>query len=352
MSLRIAIAAISLIAAVLSMFVRTAAASEGEEEARLLKDAQATFSPLPHDFATHEFPVTPERVELGRQLFFDPRVSVDGTSSCARCHQAALYATDALVQSHGARNKVLLRNAPTVLNTALQFKQQWAGEFENVEAQATHALNAPGLGNPDAATALARINAIPGYVEQFRAAFPDQPDPITAENYGKAVGAYERTLVIPSRFDAYLRGNTDALSQDEQHGLRLFLETGCADCHNGAGIGGSEFEKFGVFADFRKQIGGNPDDQGRFGVTKDPTDKDVFKVPSLRNVAMTAPYFHTGTVAHLETAVRVMARVQLDKTLSDDEAKAIVAFLRSLTGTRPAGFETAPMLPAGFVPYK
>ncbi|MBP3956039.1 c-type cytochrome [Gemmata sp. G18] len=320
-----------------------------EKDAELLKDARDAFEPLPKDMATREFPVSPERVSLGRKLFFDPRISVDGTVSCSRCHLSALYATDALPKSHGARDKVLPRNANTLFNTALQFKQHWRGDFENVETQAKHALTGPGFGNPDFAAAMARVNAIAGYPELFKKGFPGEADPVNADNWGRAVGAFERTLVTPSRFDEYLGGKTDALTLTERNGLRVFMDIGCVNCHGGVGIGGGKFRKFGVKEDYWKATGSKEIDKGRFDLTKDPADTYTFKVPGLRNVEMTPPYFHDGSVGTLPEAVRVMARVQLGKTLSDEETGAIVTFLKSLTGNPPADFMTPPVLPpAGF----
>lgn len=326
-----------------------AAGRADESDAQLLKDAQDVFEPLPKDMATREFPATPERVSLGRMLFSDTRVSADGTVSCMRCHQASLYATDALPKSRGAHDKLLPRNANTVFNAALHVRQHWRGDFETVEQQAEHALLGPGMANPDYTTAMARVKAIPGYPERFKTAFPGEAEPVTADNWGKAVGAFERTLVTPSRFDDYLGGRADALTAGERRGLRTFIDTGCARCHRGVGVGGNQFRKFGVKEDYWKATHAREIDRGRADVTKDPADLYVFKVPGLRNVEMTPPYFHDGSVGTLPEAVRVMARVQLGKTLSDSDTAALVTFLKSLTGKPPADYATAPLLPpAGF----
>src|SRR5215831_17280628 len=189
------------------------------------------------------------------------------------------------------------------------------------------------------------IASISGYSSLFEKAFPGESNPITADNWGKAIGAYERTLVTPSRFDDYLRGNASALSDREKNGLRLFMSKGCTSCHNGPGVGGGMFQKFGVHEDYWKETGASNPDKGRFDVTKNPADLYVFKVPSLRNVAMTAPYFHDGSIASLHDAVRIMGKVQLGQTLADDEIADITAFLASLTGKLPADFATAPILP-------
>ncbi len=193
---------------------------------------------------------------------------------------------------------------------------------------------------------MTKLKAIPGYPALFAQAFPGQADPVTADNWGKAIGAYMRTLVTPSSFDAFLAGDDRALSSAAQAGLRTFIQVGCVACHNGVGVGGTMYQKFGLVEDYWKATGSTTIDKGRFDVTQNPADMHVFKVPSLRNVAMTPPYFHDGSIATLPAAVRVMARVQLGRTLTDGEVVDIVAFLESLTGQLPADFVTAPFLPS------
>src|SRR5207237_2927732 len=178
-------------------------------------------------------------------------------------------------------------------------------------------------------------------------AFPGDENPITPENWGRAIGAYERTLVTPSRFDRYLAGDRQALTAAEQQGLRTFINVGCPTCHNGVGVGGGMFQRFGVVEDYWKATASDPIDKGRANATKDPADLYVFRVASLRNVAVTPPYFHDGSVATLPEAAKVMARVQLGVTLSDADTRDIVAFLENLTGQLPANFATAPVLPSG-----
>jgi cytochrome c peroxidase len=179
----------------------------------------------------------------------------------------------------------------------------------------------------------------------FEKAFPGEQDAVTPENWGRAIGSYERTLVTPSRFDQFLSGDQQALSDAEQRGLRTFMETGCATCHNGPGVGGGMFQKFGVVEDYSKETGSKEVDKGRFDVTHDDADMYVFKVPSLRNVAMTPPYFHDGAVSTLPEAVRIMAKVQLGQDLAERDIADIVAFLGSLTGQLPDDFRNAPVLP-------
>ena len=323
------------------------AAGHAAGDDALLTDARSLFAPLPKDMATKERPITPALVELGRALFFEPRVSVDGTASCARCHQPQLYGSDALTKSHGNHDKIGGRNAPTVLNTALQVKQHWSGNREDVEDQATKALTGAGsYGNPNFDAPMARLKAIAGYQPLFKAAFPGDANPVTPANWGKAIGAYERTLVSRSRFDDFLDGNVEALSAAERAGLRTFIDTGCIACHNGVGVGGGDFRKFGVQEDYWKATGSTEIDKGRAVDTKKAEDEYLFKVPSLRNVAMTAPYFHDGSATSLDAAVRIMAKVQLGAAVNDKAVQDIVAFLGSLTGPLPANYATAPALPA------
>ncbi len=322
----------------------------GAADTSLRAQARTLFTPLPRDVGTPENPVTPERVHLGRLLFFDPRVSADGAVSCARCHQPTLYGTDALPRSIGAEHRTHPRHAQTVVNAAVQFVQHWRGDRTSVEDQAVKSLTAPlAFGNSSFASAMAKLRAIPGYAPLFTRAFLGEDDPITPDNWGKAIGAYMRTLLTPAPFDAFLQGDDRALTTAAQTGLRTFIRTGCATCHNGVGVGGTMYQKFGLMEDYWRATGSAVVDKGRFDVTQDPADLHVFKVASLRNVAMTPPYFHDGSVATLPEAVRIMARVQLGRTLTAGEVTEIVAFLESLTGRLPVSFVTAPILPPGAV---
>lgn len=335
------------LAAAMLLAATSALAAPASGDGALLEQARALFKPLPRDMATAQSPVAPGRVKLGRLLYFDPRASLDGTASCSRCHEPYLYGTDALATSIGVKGRSNPRNAPTVLNAALQTAEHWHGDRTSVEDQATKALLGPGsFGNPDFEAAMSKLRSIPEYVRLFHAAFPKDADPVTPANWGAAIGAYERTLVTPSPFDAYLRGDEHALGRQARAGLAKFMEAGCAACHNGVGVGGASYQKFGVVGDYWKETGSAAVDKGRFEATHDPADMYVFKVPSLRNVAMTPPYFHDGSVAKLDDAVRIMAKVQLGKQLSDEDVRAITAFLESLTGRLPRDFESAPRLPA------
>ena len=317
----------------------------------LLEQAQGVFRPLPKDMATPEYPLTKERVSLGRLLFFDTRFSIDGNLGCVTCHQPALYGTDGRPRSIGVKSRPHPRHAPTVLNAPLQFVIHWRGDRVDAEDQVAQSLLSPiTSGQPDEKAMLARVNGIPGYAPLFKEAFPNDPDPVSRKNMALAIGAFERTLVTPSRFDDYLKGKVEALSVGERAGLAKFIEVGCIACHNGPGVGGGMYQKFGVLEDYWKVTGSNPIDKGRAEVTNNQADLYMFKVPTLRNVAMTPPYFHDGSVATLPEAVKVMARVQLGARLEDKDVGDIVAFLASLTGPLPPDFATSPVLPAGAVP--
>jgi cytochrome c peroxidase len=251
-----------------------------------------------------------------------------------------------LPTSIGVRQRPHPRNAPTVLNAGLSPIIHWRGDRESLEDQAIKALTSPITnGHTDEKAILERLNQIAGYLPLFTAAFPNDPSPITGQNIAQAIAAYERTLLTPSPFDRYLGGEVDALPLQARAGLETFINTGCVACHNGVLVGGGMYRKFGVVEDYWKATRSQTIDNGRVDVTKNADDASVFRVASLRNVAMTAPYFHDGSVATLPEAVRVMARVQLGVTLGDAETSDIVAFLESLTGELPANFATAPSLP-------
>jgi cytochrome c peroxidase len=317
----------------------------------LLQDARSLFAKLPADFGGRERPLDPSRVALGKALFFDPRWSVDRNVSCSSCHNPALYGADAHAKSIGVRGRRHARNAPSVLNVAGDLAANWRADLRDVEHQAiTAALGALSTGHTDHAAWIAQLKSIGGYAAMFERAFPNDADPINPTNLSLAIGAYERTLVSPAPFDSYLDGDVSALTPQARAGLRTFIDVGCAGCHNSAGVGGAMLQKFGVQTDYWLATGSKDIDKGRFDVTRNDADLYVFKVPSLRNVAMTAPYFHDGSVATLAEAVRVMARVQLDRTLADEEVRNIVTFLNSLTGDLPKEFSSMPILPAGLTP--
>lgn len=282
------------------------------------------------------------QIALGRMLFFDTRLSKDRDLSCNSCHQLDAYGVDNQPTSPGAKGKRGGRNSPTVYHAAGHFAQFWDGRAADIEEQAKGPILNPGemaMSSPDDVVAILR--SVPGYAEPFAAAFPGEADPITYDNLGKAIGAFERKLVTPSRWDRYVAGDHTALTAPEVEGLKVFTDVGCMVCHTGEYVGGAMFQKVGVVEPWPNQK-----DQGRFEVTKQASDKMVFKVPSLRNIAMTAPYFHDGSSATLDVAVVAMARHQLGVELSPEETASIVTFLGSLTGDLPKDYIAVPALPS------
>lgn len=327
------------------------AGAENTEQA-LLNQARSLFKPLPDTAHVDDFPHSKARRELGKALFFETRVSVDGRMSCAACHNPAYHGADSLALSVGVHGKKLPRNAPTVFNTPLLIAQHYGGNRVSVEEQAMKALLSPlAYGNTTYAEAESKLEKL-GYEKKFQTAFPNEAKPITAENWATAIGAFERTLLTPSPFDKYLKGDHNAISKEAKLGLEKFIATGCAGCHNGVTVGGQSYQKFGIVEDYWLATGSKEmeelqgRDKGKFHDTKKPEDTYIFKVPQLRNVAMTPPYFHDGSVTRLDDAVRVMARVQLGQKLNDTDVTRIVAFLNTLTGEVPPQFSSVPSLPA------
>lgn len=271
------------------------------------------------------------RVKLGRQLFNDPRLSVNNTLSCASCHQLDKGGADTRAFSLGFDGEPVAVNTPSVFNTHLNFRQFWDGRVKTLEEQTDKVITSPHEMGNIWDTVVQRLNDDPGYLQGFTAAYPDA---ITKANIQNALASYERTLATPnSRFDQYLLGNTDILTLDEKYGYQRFKDYGCIACHQGVNIGGNMFQKFGVFGDYFADRG-NPTvaDLGRFNVTGDEADRSVFKVPSLRNVALTAPYFHDGSAPDLEHAVDVMFKYQLGRMPSPEDKRLIILFLKTLSG--------------------
>jgi cytochrome c peroxidase len=319
--------------------------SNGDED--LLKQAKQIFGPLPQAMVSEKNPITPEKVKLGKILFYETRFSVDGTVSCARCHPIGLYAADGLKKSIGNNCKVNPRNAPTLLNAAGQISAHWIGNRVDVEDQARQSVTGPpSFGMPSNEAVEAKLKGIPGYTELFRKAFPGESGPVTVDNFAKAVGAFERTLVTPSRFDSYLKGDPTALKEQEKRGLKVYMDADCATCHSGPYVGGQMYQEFGFLEPYWKFTKSDPIDEGRYAVTKNEADKYVFKVPILRNVAKTAPYFHDGSVDKLEEAVWIMGKVQLNRDLTKEQIGEIATFLKSLTGVIPKEALEIPLLPS------
>ena len=297
----------------------------------LQQQAQALFKPLPARLESDTNPLTDAKIALGRQLFFDRRLSKNQDVSCNSCHPLARYGVERERFSTGHRGQKGGRNAPTVYNAGHHLAQFWDGRAATLEAQAKGPmLNPVEMALPDGAAAERVLRSIPGYKPMFAAAFPADRSPITFDNAALAIGAFERTLVTPSRFDRYLAGDDKALTAPEKEGLKQFIATGCAACHHGEGVGGDLYQKLGVV----KPLPGLTD-PGRFDVTHDEADRFVFRVPSLRNVVLTGPYLHDGSVEKLDQMVVLMGRHQLGRELSKEEVSSIVIFLGSLTGQLP-----------------
>lgn len=300
----------------------------------------SALAPLPGsaDLAT---PVLAERVALGKMLYFEARLSKNHDVSCNTCHHLDAFGVDGEATSEGHAKQRGTRNAPTVFNAAIEFRQFWDGRAATVEEQATKPILNPVEMASDEGRVVATLQSMPEYVEAFAKAFPGEASPVTLGNVGVAIGAFERKLLTPARIDAYLSGDRGALDARQLAGAAAFARSGCPSCHFGAGIGGGTYQKAGLVKPWPNQR-----DQGRYEVTKQDGDRMLFKVPSLRNVEKTAPYFHDGSVASLDEAVRMMARHQLGKELSDQEVKDIVAFLGALTASPPADLLSQPTLPS------
>ncbi|MFT4623680.1 MAG: cytochrome c peroxidase [Myxococcota bacterium] len=281
-----------------------------------------------------------ELIALGRVLYYDPRLSVSNTISCNTCHPLDRFGVDNQPKSPGHDGARGRRNAPSTYNAAGHKALHWDGSQPDVETQAGRPILDPlEMGMPDEASVEAKLAAIEGYPALFAAAFPGVEPPLTFGNLETAIGAFERGLVTPGPLDAYLAGDAEALTHEQRTGLEAFVRTGCTTCHLGPYVGGSSFQQLGLVTPYVVA------DEGRFAVTGNPTDLHVFKPPSLRNVAQTAPYLHDGSVSTLPEVIGVMARHQLGKQLEPSTVDAIVAFLQALTGEIPSEYVARPPLP-------
>jgi cytochrome c peroxidase len=269
-------------------------------------------------------------VELGKKLYFDPRLSKSGFISCNSCHNLSMGGTDNIPTSIGDKWQQGPINAPTVLNSSLNVAQFWDGRAADLKAQAGGPIANPGEMAFTHTLAVGVLESIPAYVREFKQVFGK--DKISIEEVTLAIAEFEKTLVTPnSRFDQWLLGKADAINADEKAGYKLFKDSGCVACHNGPAVGGSSFQKMGLVAPYKA----NDKVEGRSAVTGKDADRFNYKVPTLRNVEMTYPYFHDGAANTLTEAVDVMGRIQLGKKFTADENGKIVAFLKTLTGDQP-----------------
>jgi cytochrome c peroxidase len=314
----------------------------GGYEADLLEQARIFFRPMPADAFPEGQQATQELIDLGKMLYYEPRLSKSGLISCHTCHNLSLAGVDNLPVSLGHKWQQGPRNAPTVLNAALHSSQFHDGREPDVESQALMPiLDAVEMASSEEHV-LAVINSIPGYVERFRISFPDDDQPVSFKNTGIAIGAFERILLTHSPFDSFIKGDTKALEKDELKGLEIFMNSGCIACHVRETLGGQTFARF---ITPHEQDGGAEPDPGRFNFTGREEDRHFFKVPSLLNVTETFPYFHDGSEWSLANAVREVGKSQLGIELTAEQVEYLVRFMHALSGEASAYARELPVLP-------
>ncbi len=287
--------------------------------------ASEPITPLPQTVKVNQ-----TKAELGKELFFDPILSHDDTISCATCHNLQQGGDDGLKFSFGIKGQEGTVNAPTVYNAVFNFRQFWDGRAKDLQEQAAGPIENPIEMGSSFEEVIAKLKKSK-YKKIFDAIYDDG---ITKQTITDAIAEYEKTLITPnSRFDKYLRGDENALTQNEKEGYGLFKSKGCASCHHGENIGGNLYNKFGIFNETNSKW------LGRYNITHKERDKYFFKVPSLRNIARTAPYFHDGRTYDLKEAVKIMSQYQLGRHITKEEISKIAAFLRSLNGELPKNIE-------------
>ncbi|ARE83218.1 Cytochrome c551 peroxidase [Roseovarius sp. EC-HK134] len=320
------------------------ALAQGAAASDLRERAQELFAPLPSTIpALNDNVITEDKIDLGKALFFDPRMSASGVFSCNSCHNLATGGDDNMETSIGHAWQKGPRNSPTVLNAVFNEAQFWDGRAADLAEQAKGPVQAGVEMANTPENVVATLMSMPQYIDWFTASFPEEENPVSFDNFAKAIEAYEATLITPSPFDAFLNGDDAALSDGQKAGLQLFIDKGCSSCHNGINLGGNGYYPFGLI----EKPGADvlpPDDRGRFAVTETADDSYVFRAAPLRNIDQTAPYFHSGKVWDLKVAVQIMGTSQLGEEINDAEADQIVAFLGALTGKMPE--VTYPVLPA------
>lgn len=313
-------------------------------EDTLRTEALKVFAPIPAEPPPlKDNPLTQEKIELGAMLYFDPRLSKSALISCNTCHNLGLGGADYQETSTGHGWQKGPRNSPTVFNSVFNMAQFWDGRAKDLAEQAKGPVQASVEMSNTPENVIKVLNSMAEYKARFKEAFPAEQDPVTFDNMAKAIEAFEAILLTPnSLFDRFLQGEEEALDSMAKDGLKIFMAKGCADCHGGINMGGDDYYHFGVMEVPESSIMAG--DKGRFEVTKTKDDEYFFKSPSLRNIALTAPYFHSGKVWSLREAVAVMSSSQLGATLSDNEVSQIVEFLMSTTGEQPQVVH--PILPA------
>lgn len=333
---------VSLGSAIAAGLLLSSAANADTDELR--ERANMLFKPVPTaEEVIKERNLNADQIELGRMLFFEPRISKSHIITCNTCHSLGTGGADNVPTSIGHNWDAGPRNSPTVLNSVFNATQFWDGRAEDLQEQAEGPIQADVEMNATPAMVEEVLKSIPAYEKLFAEAFADDKKPVTFKNATEAIGVFEKTLVTPNApFDKFLAGE-DALNKQEQDGLALFMDKGCTACHTGVNLGGQSFFKFGLIQDPSEEVRPSSD-KGLYDLTGKESDMYVFRVSQLRNIALTAPYFHSGTVWSLEEAVDIMAKTQLGQTLAKDEISAITAFLHTLTGDQVA--VEYPILPA------
>jgi len=329
----------TLISMMIVMLSVTAYASDP-----LMEEANDLFKPIPlYPPEIKDNKATTDKIELGKMLFFEPRISKSGFISCNSCHNVGMGGADFQETSTGHGWKRGPRNAPTVLNSVFNVAQFWDGRAKDLAEQAKGPVQASVEMNNTPENVVKTLKSMPEYVKLFKKAFPADESPVTFDNMAKAIEVFEATLITPnSRFDKYLNGDANALNEIERAGLDLFIEHGCDSCHSGINLGGDGYYTMGVIKRPADEI--MIGDKGRIKITRAKKDEFAFKSPSLRNIELTPPYFHSGVVWDLREAVSVMQDAQIRTTLSDDEIDKIVKFLKTTTGVQPK--VEYPILPA------
>ncbi|MDA8388129.1 MAG: cytochrome-c peroxidase [Nitrospiraceae bacterium] len=310
----------------------------------LMKKAQSLFKPIPKKVSeVRGKRITPAKVKLGEMLYFDPRLSSSALISCNTCHNVGMGGVDYQETSIGHRWQKGPRNAPTVFNSVFNIAQFWDGRARDLKQQAKGPMQAPVEMNNTPEEVVRTLKSMPGYVTLFKKVFPGQADPVTFNNTAEAIEAFETTLLTPdSPFDLYLKGNNKALTASQKEGLKLFMAKECARCHGGINMGGAAYYPFGLVERPPSEIIAG--DMGRYKITHMKSDEYVFKAPSLRNIALTPPYFHSDKVWDLKEAIKIMGAAQLGISLTSKETDKIEDFLDATTGIQPE--IEYPILPA------
>ena len=307
-----------------------------EEDKRIHTMAKSYFLPLPEINWSELTAADKKRILLGKKLFYDKRLSQNQTINCASCHDMKKFGQDNLAVSPGDSGEPGLRNVPSLLNAHLQFAQFWDTREKNVEDQSAGPIfGKKEMGMRDTLELIERISSDMSYQLLFSEAFPEADTLINLSNIKRSIGAFERTFISPSPFDSYLKGEISALNEKEKAGIKQFIDQGCIPCHSGVLVGGNMAQKFAIFGFYWDYTHSSYLDKGKYDITKDPSDKFVFKVPSLRNSAMTYPYFHDGSVKTLAKAIEIMSLSELNLPIESEAIENIEAFLNALTGRVP-----------------